>query len=204
MQEKYDLNNLKETDIKLALYMQELFDGFLSNKGLQYPIDKTRGMFGQPVMLFDTSGKVLAASYDADSVFQFETSENGSRFLSDDTLMQIYSNKINDNIRKAIHSRGTLITSIKIDMIEIAKFVVYQDGIQYQDIDLMLMDKVSSLISSQLQKNILLNLDNNHLPNYILADLIEGKPINESIIKNKQYYLKWARTENIFRVPPHD
>jgi hypothetical protein len=109
---KFDINNLNETDIKLSLYMQELYDGFCSNKGLQYLIDKAREKFGRPLMLYDTSGKVLATSYDAESVFQFVTTENGNNYLNEDTLSQIYSNKISDNIQKESDSKEVLITSI--------------------------------------------------------------------------------------------
>ncbi|MBL4931819.1 PucR family transcriptional regulator [Clostridium paridis] len=198
MKKNFDIDNLNEVDIKLALYMQDLFDGFCSNKGLQYLIDKARERFNRPLILMDASGKLLASSYDAENVFQFITDENKNIFLSEDTLSLIYSNKTNDTLIKETTSNRTLINSIKIDIIEIGELVVYENGIPFQDIDFMLIDKVSALISAQLQKNILLNLDNNNLPNYLLADLIKGKQIDESIIENKQHYLKWARADNLY------
>lgn len=198
MKKNFDINDLNEIDIKLALYMQDLFDGFCSNKGLQYLIDKAREKFARPLILIDTSGKLLAGSYDAENVFQFVQGENKNLYLTEDTLSQICSDKTDDNIEKENTSKRNLISSIKIDTIEIGKFVVYENSIPFQDIDFMLIDKVSPLICAQLQKNILLNLDNNNLPNYLLADLIEGKQIDESIKKNKQHYLKWARTEHLY------
>ena len=94
--------------------------------------------------------------------------------------------------------QGTLRASIKIDIIEVAQLVVYELGVQFQDIDFMLIDKAGALISAQLQRSILLNLDNNQLPSYILVDLVEGKQINDSILNNRQLYLKWARTEYLY------
>lgn len=198
MKKNFDINDLNEIDIKLALYMQDLFDGFCSNKGLQYLIDKAREKFARPLILIDTSGKLFAGSYDAENVFQFVQGENKNLYLTEDTLSQICSDKTDDNIEKENTSKRNLISSIKIDTIEIGKFVVYENSIPFQDIDFMLIDKVSPLICAQLQKNILLNLDNNNLPNYLLADLIEGKQIDESITKNKHHYLKWARTEHLY------
>ncbi|GKU30338.1 PucR family transcriptional regulator [Clostridium folliculivorans] len=198
MQKSFDINNLNEIDIKLALYMQDLFDGFCSNKGLQYLIDKARERFVRPLILIDTSGKLLAASYDAENIFRFVHSENKNTYLSEESLSQINSNNIKDNFNNSNNSNRTLINSIKIDIIEIGRFIVYENNIPFQKIDFMLIDKVSSLISAQLQKDILLNLDNNNLPNYLLADLIEGKQIDESVVKNKQQYLKWAKSEHLY------
>ncbi|HEX9060179.1 MAG TPA: helix-turn-helix domain-containing protein [Clostridia bacterium] len=198
MKKDFDINDLNEIDIKLALYMQDLFDGFCSNRGLQYLIDKAREKFARPLILIDTSGKLLAASYDAVNVFQFVQNENKNIYLTEYILLQICSDKIDDNIEKENNSIRNLVSSIKIDTIEIGKFVVYENNIPFQDIDFMLINKVSPLICAQLQKNILLNLDNNNLPNYLLADLIEGKQIDESITKNKHHYLKWARTEHLY------
>jgi len=187
--------------------MQELFDGFYSNKGLQYLIDKTRELFNRPLVLYDTSYKVLAASYDADSVFQFVVGTNGNRFVSESNLSFIPLKHITEEVRakrplgyipKDASLQGTLYATIKIDVIEVAHLVVYEADAQFQDIDFKLIDKVSALFSAQLQRNILMNLDHNQLPSYILVDLIEGKPIDDSILNNRQVYLKWARTENIY------
>lgn len=94
--------------------------------------------------------------------------------------------------------QGTLCTTVKIDAIEVAEFTVFEANIPFQDIDFRLIDKISALLSAQLQRNILLNLDHNQLPNSVLADLVEGKPVNDSILSNRKRYLTWVRTESLY------
>ena len=204
---KYDLKNINDPDVRLAFYMQELFDGFCSNRGLQYLMDRAREQFGRPLVLYDSSCKVLAASNDIKSILQFSEDLNGNRYLSEDDISFVRANNItealqtNRSLGTIANDRplqGTLLTSIKIDIIEVAQLAVYEAGDQFQDIDFLLINKVGAILSAQLQRSILLNLDHNQLPSYILVDLVEGNPIDASILNNKQLYLKWARTEYLY------
>ena len=69
-----ELNNIHETDeleLRAALYMQDLFDTFYLNLGLQNIIDKAREIFGHPMLIHDISYKVLASSYDINNITDF-------------------------------------------------------------------------------------------------------------------------------------
>lgn len=199
-----DLDQWSETEVKLALSMQKLYDGFCVNKGLQYMIDQTGKLFGRPLILFDTSQKVLAASYDAEPVFHISSADEKNRSISEKTVSWIHSNLITGTYANRSsnllteHPQGTLCTTIKIDAIEIAELAVFEASIPFQEFDFLLIDKMGPLLSAQLQRNMLLNLDHNQIPNSILADLLEGKPINDTILNNRDRYLKWAKTESFY------
>lgn len=62
-------------------------------------VDKLRELFDRPLVLFDTSYKVLATSYDADSVFHFAEGENGRHYMSADAVSFIRANDITEAVR---------------------------------------------------------------------------------------------------------
>lgn len=194
---QYDLDQRCETEIKLALSMQKLYDGFCVNKGLQYLIDQARELFERPLILYDASRKVVAASYDAEPVFHIDEEHH---LISKDTVSWIQSNRIADHSSSPLsgHTKRTLCTTIKIDAIEVAELAIFEAGILFKDFDFLLIDKIGPLLSAQLQRSILLNLDHNQIPNSLLDDLIEGKPIDDTILNNRNRYLKWARTESLY------
>lgn len=198
MVKKYNLEETNENEIRLALYMQDLFDVFFSNKGLQQLIDKTRELLDRPLVLYDSSHKILASSHDAKKFFQFTKKENGSLYMDPTSISYIHSNQISKDHREEPDYQGIICAQIKIDKMEIAKLAVYEDGRQFQDIDFMLMNKVGALYSAHLQRSILINPGSNQIPASLLVDLIEGKPLDNSVLENKQFYLNWARSESIY------
>ncbi len=202
----YDSMKISDPEIKVALYMQELSDVFFTNKSLQTLINKARIIFGRPLMLYDSSFKVLAASYDASSVFQFEYSDNGSQYLSKASEDLIYSNHSPEDKKPILYfsqkdkllSQGMLLASVKIDIIEVASFIVLEGGMAFQEADYMLIEKLCPLLAAQLQRNILLNLDNNHNPTYILSDLIEGRMGDNTFFHGMKANLNWVRSNFIY------
>ncbi|MBS7527945.1 helix-turn-helix domain-containing protein [Fusibacter paucivorans] len=193
---QYDTDQWRGTDIKLALSMQKLYEGLCANKGLQYLIDQIGELFERPLILYDTSRKVLAATNDAEPVFHM-TSGNEICFINEETVSWIHSSRIVDYASSAL-AQGTLCITITIDVIKVAELAVYEADIPFQEFDFLLINKLGALLSTQLQRSILLKLDHNQIPSSILADLIEGKPINDTILNNRGRYLKWARTEALY------
>ncbi|MDR1640179.1 MAG: helix-turn-helix domain-containing protein [Clostridiales bacterium] len=177
-----------ETEIALALSMQELYDSFCANRSLQHLIDKSYELFGRPIVIFDMAGKVLAKSERTDEWFHFSDEQNGVFFLGEDTVALIRANA----------SAGKLLFStVAIDAIEIAQLAVSWADVPFTEYDHLLMEKLSALLSAQLQRSILLDLDHNFRPTYILADLVEGKPIDETIANSRVRHLKWANAESL-------
>lgn len=203
---KYDSMEISDPEIKVALYMQELSDAFFANKSLQTLIDKARKIFGRPLLLYDSSFKVLAASFDASSVFQFEYSENGNQYLSKASEDFISSNHSPEDKKPILYFsrkdkplfQGMLIASVKIDIIEVASFIVLEGGIAFNETDYILIEKLRALLAAQLQRNILLSLDNNHHPTYILSDLIEGRTDNYTFLHGMKSNLNWIKSNFIY------
>ena len=202
------LNNIYETDemeLRVALYMQNFFDIFYLNQGLQHIIDKAREVFGHPMLVHDISYKVLASSYDINDIIAFTEDENGNKYINEETINYIHSNYVlMKEIRKAGSYNlikesdplnGVLLSLIKTDGIEVAKLVIYEAGTQFSPIVIKLADRFSQLLSIELQKNNLFGRDKNLILNYMIEDLLEGKILDEETLRNKLHYLKWTKSQ---------
>jgi hypothetical protein len=156
-----------ENEVKLAVAMQTLNDGFYSNRGLGYLVDKASELSGWPLALYDTTFKVLAASKGLEGRTAF--AEQG---------------KPNASFLKAV----------RIDSLEVARLAVWAGEDSLDELDRLFLVKLCTLLSAQLQRSLVLNLEGDRRPNYILDDLLEGKPVLGDI----QSCLPWARTNNLY------
>ena len=205
-----ELNNIHETDeleLRAALYMQDLFDTFYLNLGLQNIIDKAREIFGHPMLIHDISYKVLASSYDINNITDFMEDENGDKYINEETIKYIHSNydlmheiRKSDSynlIKESAPLNGVLLSLIKIDGIEVAKLVIHGAGKEFSPLAVKLVDRFSQLLSVELRKNNLFERDKNLILNYMIEDLLEGKIIDEETVHNKLHYLKWIKSKDL-------
>jgi len=194
-------------DLQLALSLKDFVDAFCRNLGLQYLIDKAREIIGHPMVVHDMGFKILATSYDAHEMVDFVVSENGNKYINEETIQLIRSRNLTEKVRKkgsaeyiqkSEPSRGTILSLIKVDGIEIAQFAVYEVDIKFEEIHFKLIDKISQLLAVELQKNNAFNIEKRLIPNYVLIDLLEGKSMDEDIIRKKLHYLNWVKEQDLY------
>ena len=180
------LKSYSENEKAVAVYMLELYEGFCSHWSLEHLIDRMCSILGRPIILIDTGYKVLATS-------------KGSEIFPQN-MRSLLSNDQDVTEKKSISERAqsTVSCTVNIDTIEVAQLVIWKGSNVFDSDDFQLVKRFCSLISAHLQRMLLLNADRNQFPSYLLADLLDGKPIDESLADNKQHFLKWARTENIY------
>ncbi|MER0278989.1 hypothetical protein ABRY18_02245 [Clostridioides difficile] len=91
--EKYDLFsellNIMNQEIHLSLCSQRFFDVVSENKGIQYLIDIAHEEFGYPMIIRDSTFKVLAYSYDVSDILQLTEDSNGDKYLDEETINYI-------------------------------------------------------------------------------------------------------------------
>ncbi|WP_285767443.1 helix-turn-helix domain-containing protein [Peribacillus sp. SI8-4] len=194
-------------EIQIALYIQELVEVLSLNLGLQQLMDRSREILGHPMVLHDMGFKVLAASYDAHEVVNFIHDDHGNKYINEDTIEFIRSNNVAGKVRKKGTSEyiekleplnGTLLSIIKINDIEIAQFAVYEAAIKFEEFDFKLIDKITQLLSVELQKSNAFQIDNSLIPNYVVTDLLDGKIMTEDAVRDKLHYLHWIHEEAFY------
>ena len=194
-------------EISLALAMQKFFNVVYSNEGLQQLIDTAREVFGHPMLVHDSTYKVLAFSYDVGDVMAFPEDTNGDKYVDEKTIAYIRSNNIiwktrngglSHYVKKENLFHGTALSLIHIEGIEVAELVVYEHGQQFQEMDFKLIESFSKLLSVELQKTNFFSINKNLIPNYILADLLEKKINDEDTVNRRFHYLKWTKSKNLY------
>ncbi|SHI75914.1 PucR family transcriptional regulator [Propionispora hippei] len=201
---KWDFTKMEEADLQAAFYMQELFNVLYLNQGLQPLIDKARDIFNRPLLVHDTSFKILASSYDINQVVSISEDETGSRYLHEDLIRFIRENNIIRRIRKKGASdyiekqkplNGTLSAIIRINSIEAAQIAIHESGRPFTKTDFLLIDQFSKLLSLELQKDNQFGSEKDLIPSYILSDALEGRAIDEKAALRKLHYLKWVQEQ---------
>lgn len=208
--EKYDLFsellNIMNQEIHLSLCSQRFFDVVSENKGIQYLIDIAREEFGYPMIIRDSTFKVLASSYDVSDILQLTEDSNGDKYLDEETINYIKY----QNIHKKIHYNksikeenkpdnwlGTLISSVCVEEIEIAHIAICEWKIPFNEFHFKLLESLNKALSLELQKNNLFNIDKKLIPNYILSDLLEKKYLDDDTISRRFHYLNWTKSNSL-------
>jgi len=201
------LSGKSPEDLQLALYVQDFVDTFCKNLGLQSLIDKAREIIGHPMVVHDMGYKILATSYDAHNVINFVSDENGNKYINEETIQLIRSRNLTEQVRKKGSAeyiqkseplRGTVLSLIKINGIEIAHFAVYEADTKFEEIDYKLIEKITPLLAVELQKDNTFNIEKRLIPNYVLTDLLEGKSLDEDTIRKKLHYLNWIKEQDLY------
>ncbi|MCG1025880.1 MULTISPECIES: PucR family transcriptional regulator [Dehalobacter] len=190
-------------DVNFSWNLQKLFDAVYSNLGLQSLIDTATEIFGHPMLLHDTSFKILAFSDEAKNIIGIIEDKNGDKYIDAKTISFIRDNHIYSKIRnhgysvyvkKSEQYNGTLVAIIHIHGIEVAQLAIYEAGKQFQEIDFKLIKHFRKILSIELQKNDFFSINKNLLPNYFLTDLLDKRISDEDSVKRRLDYLKWPET----------
>jgi len=190
-------------EVNLSWYLQKLFDAIYLNQGLQSLIDTATEIFGHPMLLHDTSFKVLAFSDEAKNIIGIIEDKNGDKYIDAKTISFIRDNHIfsktrnhgfSHYVRKSEQYNGTLVSIIHIRGIEVAQLAIYEAGKQFQKIDFKLIERFRKILSIELQKNDFFSISKSLLPNFFLTDLLDKKINDEDSIKRRLNYLKWPET----------
>lgn len=199
--------NENSEDIRLALYLKDFIDAFCKDQGLQHLIDKAREIIDHPMVIHDMGYKILASSYDAQEIVHFKEDSNGNKYINEETVETIRSRNITETVRKKGYpeyikkpepTKGTVLSLIKADGIEIAQFAVYEADRKFEDIHYKLIDKISQLLAVELQKHNAFNVEKRLIPNYVFIDLLEGKSMDDTIIEKKLHYLDFVKEQDFY------
>lgn len=208
--EKYDLFsellNLINQEVHISLSSQRFFNVVSENKGIQYLIDIAYEEFGYPIIIRDSSFKVLAYSCDVKDILQLNEDSNGDTYLNEETISyikyqnihkKIYYNKSTKDENKPSNWLGTLISSVCVEEIEIAHIAICEWKIPFKNFHFKLLESLNKAVSLELQKNNLFNIDKRLIPNYILSDLLEKKYIDDDTINKRFHYLNWTKSNSL-------
>lgn len=188
----------------LAVYQKflagssKLMDSFLSGQGLQRIIDTASEVLGNPIILSDSSYKLIAFTKNITLDEQLWDEMISSRKIPDLRLSYLKDDRI---IEKVSKSDSPLIFTIKfstyrnmlgkaiIDNKLIAHLGVIEYLKSFEDEDIELASLLCKLISAEMQKNKLFRSTKRIIYEHFITDLLDGKISKLEIINERCSHL---------------
>jgi hypothetical protein len=191
---------------ELAWNMRALFNLFYENVGLRRIVDLAGTMFGRPVIVHDTSYRILAFSSREDAKnLSFTENAAGEHYLDARSIETIHEKKphiVNRDenahfFEKTNGDEGTLVCRIKIDGIETAYVAVHENGVPFSKRDCILVEHLAKILSLQLRREDTFQIDKNILPSHAFADLFAGNVFDKELVDEKYRFIPWLKTAPI-------
>jgi len=176
---------------------QLLMDALFSDFGLQHIVDTAFDIAGHPIFVVDTSYRFLAISYKGEidhlkSPALIEESKMGH--ISDEGIAFINKVRLDETVRKSMRpyqfynpaiEGNTLIDTIKIHGIEVARVMMYEGSKPFTRLDLVLMSRLTEIISLELRKTSFFKQNRGMMYSYLLAELLEHGEVNYKSLNDR-------------------
>ncbi|MFE7083635.1 PucR family transcriptional regulator [Priestia megaterium] len=197
---------MMDQEASLAVCGQIFFKAVYENKGLQHLVNVGRDLLGHPMLVHDTTFKILASSHDAREIITFYEDKNHEKYVHGETISYIRKNNILEQVRKEgiphyvsklnpLH--GTIVSLIHIEGVEVAQLAIYEAGLSFKETEIKIIELFVQALSIELQKNVAFDINKSLIPSYILGDLLEEKYQDEELIRQRFQHLKWTQSKDL-------
>ena len=166
--------------------MNLLLEALFSDQGIQHLVDVAYTVFQNPVFVADPSYKYIACTQGVELDFPDMEEEKKLGYILDKNVEGIRHSRLDDRARKNryplylpddLRKKGMLVTEVTIQGVEVAHIALYEMNRPFEDSDYILLYRMSKLVSQELQKSSLFTTNRDTMTAYLLADLIERKPV---------------------------
>lgn len=183
------------------------------NQGLQAIIDKAYEILQNPIIVVDSSYKILAMY---STTFASDSNQIGER---DDleiqrTLGYMLQSNIDAMTKAKIYERarekgypfynkdpsakhGWITALVYIHGIEVGQIGVMDSLHEFSDVDFELIDFLCKVISLELQKSDFYRTNQGLMHSYFLSDLLDNQVHDSSAIEQRMQNLGWNLTSNL-------
>ena len=166
--------------------MNLLLEALFSDQGIQHLVDVAYKVFHNPVFIADPSYKYIACTQGVELDYPDIEEEKRLGYILDKNVEGIRRDRLDDRTRKNRYplyhpderrKKGMLVTEVTIQGVEVAHIALYEMNRPFEDSDYILLYRLSKLVSQELQKSSLFTSNRDAVTAYLLADLIERKPV---------------------------
>lgn len=201
------LNNVQNYLFKYAKWTDKLLKAVNCNQGLQSIIDIGHEMINRPILLMDTTLKILAYTKNdmvdyqpyVDSVARGYVIRSAAPF---DELREV-AKKLSHNKRSVIVEKSSLPDPyIQAGIFVNSRIAGYMNvSGAFQPItkdDLILANHLSMIISLEMQKSELIHITKEIKHEYLIIDLLSGRVTNKDEIEDRLKFIPWVLKKNLF------
>lgn len=194
---------------KISSGRSHLIELLHSNQGLQAIIDKTYEILQNPIIVVDSSYKILAMYQDTTfSLNRQDLEEQRSLgYMLKSNIDAMNAEHIYELARakgyplynKSSDSNAGWITSlVYIHGIEVGQIGVMENQHAFSDVDFELIDFLSKVVSLELQKSDFYRTSQGLMHSYLLSDLLENNIHDADLVKHRMFNLGWDFSSNLY------
>jgi len=184
-----------------------LYEALASNKGAQHILDTALTLLKNPVLVADTSFKILAHSEIMD-----DTDELWTKIVEDGYYPKEYVNNVlNDNISENVFGPGK--PSILTDSLYGKRFIckkievfkkaagfatTLEHNSRFKDRDAQVFEILCRVLSCELSKISYMSNTRGLMYEYFITELIDNRYVNKELMEKRLEYIDMKLKENLF------
>ncbi|MGB4659550.1 MAG: helix-turn-helix domain-containing protein [Mobilitalea sp.] len=195
-------------EIKYTSYINHMVIASNASKGLTYLIDEAYKILKSPIIIIDTSYKVLAMF----NGIQIDTRpdldvQRELGYLTEQTIQRMKQDKVYEKIRatkypyydKSIEEPfGWLNVLVYIHGIEVAQIGMIELDHPFTSYDFEFLNFFSQLVSWEMQKNDFYKNNRGIMHSVFLSELLDGKIPSKRIVNLRKEQLNWVDTPYLY------
>jgi len=202
------LTNLFGDAARVSSGRSHLIEVLHSNQGLQAIIDKAYEILQNPIIVVDSSYKILAM-YQATDISEERSDLEEQRslgYMLESNIEAMNRAKLYEQSRMAQYpiyskdpsaSSGWITALIYIHGIEVGQIGVMDSSHAFTEIDFELIDFLCKVVSLELQKSDFYRTNQGLMHSYFLSDLLDNQVHDGAAIERRMANLGWKLTSNL-------
>ncbi|MEN8905141.1 MAG: helix-turn-helix domain-containing protein [Clostridiales bacterium] len=170
--------------------VKRMLSALLSNNGIDYLIDETYKVLGNPIFIVDNNYRYIAKNIGADKInpdslyrriITQEIAENGVNeegrlFIKKNNLDEILSKTSNPfYFYNEVFKKGSMLLTIRVHNIEVGHMMLLEEFKNFTTIDYECFLKLSYFVAQELQKNSFYINNKGQMFSYFLIDLLKSE-----------------------------
>ncbi|ADK15558.1 MULTISPECIES: PucR family transcriptional regulator [Clostridium] len=181
--------DLKNIDI----YMEELLDALIHEKGIQHIIDIGFKLVGNPIIFNDTSSKIIANSICNKSIGHYWDEHIKKGYFSNNAMNSAKFNRIWEKVDsqncpvmvKGIDDNNMIIEKVTIDNVLIGYIAVTEAERPFKDRDIELVSLLCDVIETQMRNDKFYKYTKGTTYESFLKDLLDNAVTDKELVMNK-------------------
>ncbi len=187
--------------------MRLLLDALFNDEGIQGICDVAYSFLGNPIFIIDSSYHHIAVSTGTSADNDLMAKENSLGRIEEEGIQFIRQSKLDDRVRKSrrpvyihnpVHNRGMLIGTVKIQGIEVAHVMLYEQNRKISENDIELIHRLCRIASIELQKKDFYKKNKGTMYAYFIGDLLDNNAGNIESSKERLEILGYTLKDDLF------
>ncbi|WP_411679108.1 PucR family transcriptional regulator [Clostridium thailandense] len=192
----------------------KLMEALLSGKNIQYILNIGTEIFGNPLLIGDSSFKTLGYTYDIPIDDPWWNEQIEANYVSSSSMMVLQNSKefnrclkstepeLVDN--KRLSKYRYIVNNIMVDGKRLGHFCVIEYKRQFQQSDNRLIKLICDILASVMQRNSSLYCSKGEKYEYFIANLLDGKEQDHEPIQKRLKYMDLYLKENLYVITIHN